>query len=84
MYLIKDNLKGFKIFFDVDNIIIRMFVLDVILNGVCFIECCLRNCIVLNFGVMIGIVIVGILSGIFIFSLVIVNDRFDVVCEKVF
>lgn len=84
LHSIKDNLKGFKTPFDVDNIITRMFASDVIPNGACLIERCLRNRIVLNSGVMIGIATAGILSGIFISSLVTVNDRFDVVREKAF
>lgn len=84
--LIKDNLSGMKIFFDVENRIIMVIVLGVILSGVGFLGSFLINCVVLNFGVMIGIVVVGILSGIFFFSVVIydVVDGFEVVCENVF
>lgn len=43
-----------------------VIVLGVILSCVGFLGSFLINCIVLNFGIMIGIIIVGILSGKFI------------------
>lgn len=86
LYLIKDNLRGFKIFFDVENKIIVVIVLGVILSGVGFLGCFLINFIVLNFRVLIGIIIVVILSGIFFFGLVVFDivDGFEVFWEKVF
>lgn len=84
LYLIKDNLRGLKIFFDVENKIIVVMGLGVILSGVGFLGCFLINFIVLNFRVLIRNV--GILSGIFFFGLVVfdVVDGFEVFWEKVF
>lgn len=82
LHSIKDNLTGFKTSFDVDNIITRMFASDVIQIGACLLEHYMRYNIVLNFAVRIGIATAGILSGILISSLDIVE--FDVVREKAF
>lgn len=64
LYLIKDNLKGFKIFFDVDNKISRVLVLGVILGGVGFVVSFFLYCVVRMFVVFVIVVIVGILIGL--------------------
>lgn len=65
-------------FFYVENRIFMVIVLGVILSCVGFLGSFLINCIVLNFGIMIGVIIVGILSGKFLV------DGFEIVCENVF
>lgn len=69
MYLIKDNLKGFKILFDVDKKIVIVLVFSGIIGGVSVIGSFLLKCIILYFGVLIGIVIIGILGGVLVLGL---------------
>lgn len=86
LYLIKDNLIGFKILFDVENKVVVVVVFGVLLSGVGFFGSFLINCIVLYYGIFVGIVVVGILIGIVFFSIVIFDGigSFEIVCEKVF
>lgn len=86
LHSIKDNLQGFKTPFDVENRITTAIASGVIPSGAGLIGSFLINRIVSNSGVMIGIATAGILSGIFLSSLVTyeVVDRFEVVRENAF
>lgn len=85
LYLIKDNLIGFKILFDVENKVVVVVVFGVLLSGVGFLGSFLINCIVLYYGIFVGIVVVGILIGIVFFSIIIFDCKgsFEIVCERV-
>lgn len=86
LYLIKDNLKGFKIFFDVDNKISRVLILGFIFSGVGFFVSVVLYCIVMVFVVFFIVVIVGVLIGLVMvgFEMLEVVDDFDIVCINVF
>lgn len=81
LYLIKENLKGFKIFFDVDNKVILVIVFGVLFSGVGFFGSFLVKCVVFDFVVLFGIVFVGIVGGLVIMGFVVfdVVDDFDIV-----
>lgn len=83
---IKDNLKGFETPFDVENRITTAIASGVIPSGAGLLGSFLVNRIVSNSGVMIGIATAGILSGIFLSSLITydVLDGFEVVRENAF
>lgn len=69
-----------------DNKIFIVLVLGVILGGVGFISSFMLKCIILYLGVLVGIVVGGILSGLFFISLVVfeVVDDFEIVFSNVF
>lgn len=86
LHSIKDNLKGMKTPFDVENRITTAIASGVIPSGAGLLGSFLINRKVSNSGVMIGIATAGILSGIVLSSLVTydVIDIFEVVREKAF
>lgn len=86
LHSIKDNLRGFKTPFDVENKITAAIASGVIPSGAGLLGPFLINRIVSNSGFMIGIATAGLLSGIFLSSLVAdgVVDGFEVFREKAF
>lgn len=86
LHSIKDDLKGMKTPFDVENRIGTAIASGVIPSGAGLLGSFLINRIVSNSGVMIGIATAGILSGIFLSSLITYDavDRFEVVRENAF
>lgn len=88
LYLIKDNLKGFKIFFDVDNKISRVLILVsiCIFSGVGFGVSVVFYCIVMMVVVLVIVVIVSVFKRLIMvgFEKLDFVDDFDIVCSNVF
>lgn len=86
MHSIKDNLKGFKTPFDVDNKIISVVASGVISSGAGLLGSFLIKRVVSDPAVLFGIASAGILGGIVITGLVAfdVVDDFETVRQKAF
>lgn len=85
LYLIKEDLKGFKILFDVDSKIVILFVFVVIIGGIMVLGFFMINCIVLYFILLKDFVVVGcVIVGILDYMYLEVVDGFKIVCEKEF
>lgn len=86
LHSIKDNLKGMKTLFDIENRVAAAIASGLKPSGCGLLGSFLINRIVSNSGVMIDIANVGILSGIFLSSLIAydVVDRFEIVRENAF
>lgn len=86
LHSIKDNLKGMKTLFDIENRVAAAIASGLKPSGCGLLGSFLINRFVSNSGVMIDIANVGILSGIFLSSLIAydVVDRFEIVRENAF
>lgn len=86
LHSIKDNLKGFKTPFDVDNKIISVVASGVLSSGAGLLGSFLIKRVVSDPAVLFGIASAGILGGIVITGLVAfdVVDDFDTVRQKAF
>lgn len=86
MYLIKCEMWGIKIFFDVDNKIVLVIVLSVILSGVVFFGGVVMMCIIFDFKILLGVVVFGLVGGLFCIVLIVLEflDDFEIVCKKVY
>lgn len=79
-------MSGIKIFFDVDNKIFLVVVLCVILSGIVFFGSVVMICIIFDFSIVLGVVVVGVVSGLVCFVLIILEvlDDFEIVCKNVY
>lgn len=88
LYLVKNNLKGFRILFDVDNWGDRIVFLGLIkiLWEYCLFSSFLGNFIVFYLFILLIIVIMGIMGSVVFLGFVVLNvlDDFEIVCCNVF
>lgn len=86
LHIIKDNLKGFKTPFNVDNKISRALALGVIPGGAGFVASVVLNRIATMPALTVTVATVGVLAGLVMASLktLEVVDDFDTVCKNAF
>lgn len=86
LHLIKDNLKGFKTPFDVDNKISRALASGILPSGAGFVASFVLTRIVTMPALIVTVATVGVLAGLVMASLetLEVVDDFDTVCKNAF